>query len=177
MAADLAPRARPPACTHERNETISREGPLSLKPPPPDVYIYIYVCMFFPYLHTHIGGWGGESAAAPTGKSFRFVRACERAGARAARDQLRLPRAICRMNVFFFFFSARVAFSLFDPKNAPNASGLMLFALFYFFHIKTNDFVFFCVFYCFAQGFSLKMQLFDQTTNKTTCFIRFFGHA
>ena len=36
----------------------------------------------------YIGGWGGESAAAPTGKSFRFVRACERAGARAARDQL-----------------------------------------------------------------------------------------
>ena len=29
-----------------------------------------------------IGGWGGESAAAPTGKSFRFVRACVRARAR-----------------------------------------------------------------------------------------------
>ena len=40
---------------------------------------------------------GGESAAAPTGKSFRFVRACERAGGRRARDQLRLPRGICRM--------------------------------------------------------------------------------
>ena len=39
-------------------------------------------------LYGIIGGWGGESAAAPTGKSFRFVRACERAGARAARDQL-----------------------------------------------------------------------------------------
>ena len=35
-----------------------------------------------------IGGWGGEYVVAPTGKSFRFVRACERAGARAARDQL-----------------------------------------------------------------------------------------
>ena len=46
-----------------------------------------------------IGGWGGESAAAPTGKSFRFVRACERAGARAARDQLRLPRGFCEMDV------------------------------------------------------------------------------
>ena len=33
-----------------------------------------------------IGGWGGESAAAPTGKSFRFVRACERAGACARRE-------------------------------------------------------------------------------------------
>ena len=46
-----------------------------------------------------IGGWGGESAAAPTGKSFRFVRACERAGARAARDQLQLPRGFCEMDV------------------------------------------------------------------------------
>ena len=26
-----------------------------------------------------IGGWGGESFVTPTGKSFRFVRACERA--------------------------------------------------------------------------------------------------
>ena len=46
---------------------------------------------------------GGESAAAPTAKSFRFVRACERAGARTARDQLRLPRGFCGMNVFSFF--------------------------------------------------------------------------
>ena len=30
-----------------------------------------------------IGGWGGENEVAPTGKSFRFVRACGRAGARA----------------------------------------------------------------------------------------------
>ena len=30
-------------------------------------------------MHVYIGGWAGESAAAPTGKSFRFVRACERA--------------------------------------------------------------------------------------------------
>ena len=29
---------------------------------------------------TYIGGWGGESVVKPpTGKSFRFVRACERA--------------------------------------------------------------------------------------------------
>ena len=27
-----------------------------------------------------IGGWGGEYEVPPTGKSFRFVRACERAG-------------------------------------------------------------------------------------------------
>ena len=47
----------------------------------------------------NIGGWGGESAAAPTGKSFRFVRACERAGTRAARDQLPLPRGFCETNV------------------------------------------------------------------------------
>ena len=34
-----------------------------------DISIYIY-----------IGGWGGESfVKPPTGKSFRFVRACERA--------------------------------------------------------------------------------------------------
>ena len=46
-----------------------------------------------------IGGWGGENEVAPTGKSFRFVRACERAGGRRARDQLRLPRGICRMIV------------------------------------------------------------------------------
>ena len=50
----------------------------------------------------YIGGWGGESAAAPTGKSFRFVRACERAGARAARDQLCIPRGFCETNVFVF---------------------------------------------------------------------------
>ena len=58
-----------------------------------------------------IGGWGGESAAAPTGKSFRFVRACERAGARAARDQLWLPRGFCETNVSFF--CPRVAFFTF----------------------------------------------------------------
>ena len=37
-----------------------------------------------------IGGWGGEIEVAPTGKSFRFVRACGRAA--RARDQLRSPR-------------------------------------------------------------------------------------
>ena len=64
------------------------------------------ICLYKEY----IGGWGGESAAAPTGKSFRFVRACERAGARAARDQLLLPRGFCETNVFvspavvFLFF-------------------------------------------------------------------------
>ena len=35
----------------------------------------------------------------PTGKSFRFVRACVRAGGRRARDQLRLSRWICGMIV------------------------------------------------------------------------------
>ena len=35
---------------------------------------------------------GGESAAAPTGKSFRFVRASERAGARARSNRFGLPR-------------------------------------------------------------------------------------
>ena len=30
-------------------------------------------------LYIYIGGWGGESFVTPTGKSFRFVRACERA--------------------------------------------------------------------------------------------------
>ena len=38
------------------------------------VNIYIYIIIY-----THIGGWGGESFVTPTGKSFRFVRACERA--------------------------------------------------------------------------------------------------
>ena len=66
-----------------------------------------------------IGGWGGESAAAPTGKSFRFVRACERAGARAARDQLPLPRGFCGTFVFVFFFvvSPAVVFLTFWFKN------------------------------------------------------------
>ena len=36
----------------------------------------MWYCM---YVHTHIGGWGGESFVTPTGKSFRFVRSCERA--------------------------------------------------------------------------------------------------
>ena len=36
-------------------------------------YIYIYI-----HITIHIGGWGGESfVKPPTGKSFRFVRACE----------------------------------------------------------------------------------------------------
>ena len=42
------------------------------------VYIYIYI-----YMYVYIGGWGGESfVRPPTGKSFRFVRACERSEAR-----------------------------------------------------------------------------------------------
>ena len=41
----------------------------------------------------------------PTGKSFRFVRACERAGGRRARDQLRLPRWICGMMVVSLLLS------------------------------------------------------------------------
>ena len=32
------------------------------------------------YIYIYVGGWGGESLVKPpTGKSFRFVRACERA--------------------------------------------------------------------------------------------------
>ena len=52
-----------------------------------------------------IGGWGVRAQRTQPGNRFvSFVRAC----ARAARDQLRLPRAICRMNVFSV--SARLAF-------------------------------------------------------------------
>ena len=41
--------------------------------------IYIYNNAYNSY-NTYIGGWGGESVVKPpTGKSFRFVRACERA--------------------------------------------------------------------------------------------------
>ena len=36
-------------------------------------------------------------------------------------------------------------------------------------------FLLFCVFYSFAQGFSLKMQLFDQTTLILLRFIRWFA--
>ena len=78
------------------------------------VLYVLYVCITR-IIHI-IGGWGGESAAAPTGKSFRFVRACERAGARAARDQLRLPRGFYQTNVSLVV-SAGVAFSLFRPKK------------------------------------------------------------
>ena len=68
-----------------------------------------------------VGGWGGECAAAPTGKSFRFVRACERAGARAAPNQLPLPRGICEMNVSPSSSSPRgLRFYFFDPPNAKN---------------------------------------------------------
>ena len=86
-------------------------------------------------------GGGFTAPAAPPGKSFRFVRACERAGARAEPDDLRLPRAFCGGNVFFFvvFVSARLAFSLFDPKNAQSVSGLLFFLLcFNIVHVKTN---------------------------------------
>ena len=31
---------------------------------------------------TYVGGWGGENGVTPTGKSFRFVRACGRGEAR-----------------------------------------------------------------------------------------------
>ena len=71
----------------------------------------------------YIGGRGVWATAAPPGKSFRFVRACERAGARAARDQqLRLPRAFCGGNVFFFvfFFSPGRASSILRPKKRYN---------------------------------------------------------
>ena len=40
------------------------------------MYVCMYVCMYVGV----VGGWGGESVVKPpTGKSFRFVRACERA--------------------------------------------------------------------------------------------------
>ena len=49
-----------------------------------------------------IGGWGAESAAASTGKSFRFVRACERARFQADIHLRRLlplrARAACEIN-------------------------------------------------------------------------------
>ena len=83
-----------------------------------------------------IGGWGvSQFVKPPTGKSFRFVRVCERAGAHAARDHLRLPRAFCGTNVSFVVFvvSARLAFSLVDPKNAQNVSRLLVFVFFYMF--------------------------------------------
>ena len=43
-----------------------------------NINMYIYICI------SEVGG--GESAAAPTGKSFRFVRACGRAGGTRARS-------------------------------------------------------------------------------------------
>ena len=33
----------------------------------------------------------------------------------------------------------------------------------------------FCVFFNFAQGFTLKMQLFEQKINKTMCFVMLFA--
>ena len=78
-----------------RNRTFSRNRKILIlgpRRPNPDLRIRSWVGFF-------VGGWGGESAAAPTGKSFRFVRACVRAGGRRARDQLRLPRGICMMIV------------------------------------------------------------------------------
>jgi hypothetical protein len=42
--------------------------------------------MYILYIHTYIGGWGRDSAAVPTGKSCRFVRACGRAGGPRARS-------------------------------------------------------------------------------------------
>ena len=77
-----------------------------------------------------IGGWRGESAAAPTGKSFRFVRACERAGARARREI-----SYCYLEVFakrtFSSSSARGwLFHFCDPKNAKTTIKQMVWALF-----------------------------------------------
>ena len=79
-----------PARTHERNETISRLAVSKLTHPPN--LQSSYNCPR--NSKEFIGGWGGESAAAPTGKSFRFVRACERAGARARErsNRFRLSR-------------------------------------------------------------------------------------
>ena len=50
------------------------------------MFLLLLFCLGF----SLVGGWGGESAAAPTGKSFRACKS-ERAGGRCARDQLRLP--------------------------------------------------------------------------------------
>ena len=91
LARTLISRLASPARTHERNETISRLA-VSQRTHPPniqyiDTHIYIYI-----YIYRRLEG------VSPTGKSFRFVCACERAGERAggrrARDQIRLPRRI-----------------------------------------------------------------------------------
>ena len=109
---------------------------------------------------TSIGSWGGESAAAPIGKSFRFVRACERARARS--NRFRLPRCICRMIAsFVFIVCPAVAPHLFGVektkhirKTNPNCSVVQFVKSNVMFVVST-----FCVFSMFAQGFSLKMKL------------------
>ena len=63
-----------------------------------------------------IGGWGGETAAAPTGKSFRFVRACERAGARAARDQITYGYLEVFTKPSFLLSPRPLCFHFFDQK-------------------------------------------------------------
>ena len=98
----------------------------------------------------NIGGRGVYSASGPSREIVSF-RSCVRAGGRAARDHLRLPRAFCGTNVFVvvIVFCPGVAFSLFRPKNAQNVSRLMLFALlFTMFRIKTKA-VFHAVCVCF----------------------------
>ena len=93
---------------------------------------------------TLIGGGGGESAAAPTGKWFRFVLAF---GRERARDQIdsgyqgafagqRLSSSSSRRPLCFYFF---------DLKDAQTTGKRSLFALFK----KINIYIK-CCFHCFA---------------------------
>ena len=77
-------------------------------------------------------GGGLEATAAPPGKSFRFVRACERAGARAARDQIDYGYLeVFAKRTSPSSSSRGLLFHFCDPKKAQNVSRLTLFALFY----------------------------------------------
>ena len=69
----------------------------------------------------YIGGWGGESAAAPTGKSFRFVRACERAGGRA--------RGARSANGYLEGFARRTSSSSSSPRGGLFQNGSVLAAV------------------------------------------------
>ena len=46
------------------------------------IYIYIYMYIYILYIYIRLEVGGGESFVTPTGKSFRFVRACVRASGR-----------------------------------------------------------------------------------------------
>ena len=111
----------------------------------------------------------------PGNRFVSFVRAC----VRAARDQLRLPRAICRMNVSFFFFFFSFARRAFFKKRLKThgfeQKCTVLNIRKHFLWKKKMIFSLVLVTCIFAQGFSLKMQLTDQTTMILTSFIRFFA--